>query len=171
MFLFGKKKEPVEERIAKILFDNSLVISTAESCTGGLLSSRLMDVSGSSRYTRLNFVTYSNAAKQALLGVSEYTLEQHGAVSQECATEMATGLSEKTNADVVVCTTGIAGPTGGSPNKPVGLMFVGIKSKYKSVVREFRLNPKLKRKEMKYRFTQCALEMLYDFLVDNVKNA
>jgi len=168
MFLFGKKKDTIEQKIAKILFENSLVISTAESCTGGLLSSRLTDVPGSSRYIKLNFVTYANAVKQSLLGVSEDTLEQFGAVSKECATEMAMGLHEKTNADVVICTTGIAGPTGGSANKPVGLMYVAIKSRYKSVVREFRLNPKLKRTKMKYKFTQCALEMLLDFLSDNV---
>lgn len=164
--IFGKKKEKVEQKIAKILFDNSLIISTAESCTGGLLSSRLTDVPGSSLYTKLNFVTYSNEVKQSLLGVTEDTLEQFGAVSKECAAEMALGLHEKTNADIVVCTTGIAGPTGATPNKPVGLMYVAIKSKYKAVVQEFRLNPKIKRTKMKYKFTQCALEMLLDFLSD-----
>ena len=94
------------------------------------------------------------------------TLEKCGAVSKECAAEMALGLQEKTNADVVICTTGIAGPTGSTPNKPVGLIYVAIKSKYKAIVREFRLNPKLSRAKMKYRFTQVALEMLYDFLTD-----
>ena len=104
--------------------------------------------------------------KQSLLGVSVQTLETFGAVSKECAAEMAVGLHSRTNADVVVCTTGIAGPTGGTPTKPVGLMYVAIKSKYKAVVQEFRLNPKLKRAKMKYQFTQCALEMLRDFLSD-----
>ncbi len=170
MFNIFGNKEKVENKVAKILFDNSLIISTAESCTGGLLSSRLTDISGSSRYIKCNFVTYSNDMKQALLGVSEETLEQFGAVSKECAEEMAIGLHARTNADVVVCTTGIAGPTGGSLNKPVGLMYVSIKSKYKSVVREFRLNPKLKRTKMKYKFTQCALEMLLEFLTDNINN-
>lgn len=164
--LFNKNNDKIENKIAKILFDHSLVISTAESCTGGLLSSRLTDVSGSSRYTKLNFITYSNEVKHSLLGVSLDTLERFGAVSKECATEMANGLHEKTNADVVICTTGIAGPTGGSPNKPVGLIYVAIKSKYKTVVQEFRLNPKIKRAKMKYKFTQVALEMLYDFLTD-----
>ena len=164
--IFGKKKESIEQKIAKILFDNSMVISTAESCTGGLLSSRLTDVSGSSLYTKLNFVTYSNEVKHSLLGVTTETLEKFGAVSKECAAEMAVGLHERTNADVVICTTGIAGPTGGSPNKPVGLVYVAIKSKYKAVVQEFRINPKLNRKKMKYKFTQVALEMLYDFLSD-----
>ena len=166
MFIFGKKKEKVEEKIAKILFDNSMVISTAESCTGGLLSSRLTDVPGSSRYTKCNFVTYSNDMKQGLLGVTSDTLEKFGAVSKECAAEMAVGLHARTNADIVVCTTGIAGPTGGSPNKPIGLIYVAIKSKYKAVVQEFRLNPKLPRTKMKYKFTQVTLEMLLDFLSD-----
>lgn len=168
MFNIFGKKEKIEQKVAKILFDNSLVISTAESCTGGLLSSRLTDIPGSSRYIKCNFVTYSNEMKQALLGVSEDTLEKFGAVSKECAAEMAHGLLERTRASLVVCTTGIAGPTGGSPNKPVGLIYVAIKSQNKSVVQEFRLNPKIKRVAMKQRFTQCALEMLYDFLTENV---
>ena len=163
--LFGKKNK-IEQKLAQILINNGMVISTAESCTGGLLSSRLTDVSGSSAYTKLNFVTYSNDVKQSLLGVSAETLERFGSVSKECAAEMAMGLHEKTNADVVVCTTGIAGPTGGTPMKPVGLMYVAIKSKYKAVVQEFRLNPRMKRTKMKYKFTQCALEMLLDFLSD-----
>lgn len=165
-----KKKKKIEEEIAQILFDNSLVISTAESCTGGLLSSRLTDVDGSSRYTKLNFVTYSNEVKQSLLGVTQQTLDECGAVSRECAAQMALGLHAKTNADVVVCTTGIAGPTGATPDKPVGLMYVAIKSNYKALVQEFRLNPKYKREKMKYLFTQCALEMLKEFLSDLTVN-
>lgn len=159
-----KKKKKIEQEIAQILIDNSLVISTAESCTGGLLSSRLTDISGSSKYTKLNFVTYSDDVKQSLLGVTAQTLQNCGAVSRECAAEMALGLHAKTNADIVMCTTGIAGPTGGTPGKPVGLMYVAIKSNYKAIVQEFRLNPRLKRDKMKHQFTQCALEMLKEFL-------
>lgn len=159
-----RKKLKIEQEIAKILIDNSLVISVAESCTGGLLSSRLTDVSGSSSYTKLNFVTYSNDVKQSLLGVTTQTLENCGAVSRECAAEMALGLHAKTNADVVICTTGIAGPTGGTLNKPVGLMYVAIKSNHKAIIQEFRLDPRMKREKMKYQFTQCALEMLKEFL-------
>lgn len=159
-----RKKLKIEQEIAKILIDNSLVISVAESCTGGLLSSRLTDVSGSSSYTKLNFVTYSNDVKQSLLGVTTQTLENCGAVSRECAAEMALGLHAKTNADIVICTTGIAGPTGGTLNKPVGLMYVAIKSNHKAIIQEFRLDPRMKREKMKYQFTQCALEMLKEFL-------
>jgi len=166
MFDIFKKKNKIEQKIAQILINNKMIISTAESCTGGLLSSRLTDVSGSSQYTKLNFVTYSNDVKQSLLGVRPETLEQYGAVSRECAAEMAMGLHAKTNADIVICTTGIAGPTGSTPTKPVGLMYVAIKSKYKAIVQEFRLNPRIKRIKMKYQFTQYALEMLLDFLSD-----
>lgn len=166
MFDIFKKKNKIEQKIAQILINNKMIISTAESCTGGLLSSRLTDVSGSSQYTKLNFVTYSNDVKQSLLGVRPETLEQYGAVSRECAAEMAMGLHAKTNADIVICTTGIAGPTSSTPTKPVGLMYVAIKSKYKAIVQEFRLNPRIKRIKMKYQFTQYALEMLLDFLSD-----
>ena len=98
------------EKLAKILIEKNLVISTAESCTGGLVSSMLTDISGSSAYTKLNFVTYSNEAKHKILGVSSETLEIFGAVSEECAKEMAEGLMNKTNCDIALCTTGIAGP-------------------------------------------------------------
>jgi len=98
------------ERLGKILIEKSLQISTAESCTGGLLSSRLTDVSGSSAYTKTNFITYSNEAKSTILGVSENIIEKYGAVSEQCAYEMAAGLIKKTKCDIAVCTTGIAGP-------------------------------------------------------------
>ena len=156
------------EEIAKILIEKNLKVATTESCTGGLLSSKFTDISGSSAFVHLNLVTYANSAKHEMLGVRNETLENYGAVSEECAYEMASGLMKLTGADICISTTGIAGPTGGSANKPVGLMYVAIKSRYKSVVREFRLNPKLKRTKMKYKFTQCALEMLLDFLSDNV---
>jgi len=159
-----KDKQKLEKAIAQILIDNKLVISIAESCTGGLLSSRLTDISGSSDYTKANFITYSNEAKMALLGVSENTINTYGAVSEACAREMAEGLYRKTNADIAISTTGIAGPTGGSDLKPVGLMYVGITNKYKSIVQQFKLNPKWNRLKMKHEFTQCALQMILDSL-------
>ena len=110
----------IEEKIAKILIDKNLTIATTESCTGGLLSSKLTDVSGSSAFVHLNFVTYSNEAKHKILGVSDETLEKFGAVSEECSIEMAKGLHNVTHADICVSTTGIAGPTGGTAEKPVG---------------------------------------------------
>ncbi len=159
-----KRNINLEKSIAEILKTHSLVISVAESCTGGLLSSRLTDVSGSSEYIKANFVTYSNDAKMALLDVKEDTLKLYGAVSEQCAREMAEGLYRKTKANIAISTTGIAGPTGGTPNKPVGLMYVGITNRYKSIVQEFKLNPKYNRIRMKQEFAQCALQMLLDSL-------
>ena len=101
----------LEEQLGKYLIDNKLTIATAESCTGGLVSSRLTDVSGSSEYIKLNFVTYANEAKHKILGVSWDILDNFGAVSEECAEAMANGLYQATNCDIALCTTGIAGPT------------------------------------------------------------
>lgn|SRR5574344_980142 len=158
-----KDKQKLEKAIAKILIENKLVISVAESCTGGLLSSRLTDISGSSAYIKANFVTYSNDAKVLLLGVQDSTINTYGAVSEQCAREMSEGLYRKTNADISIATTGVAGPTC-SESKPVGLMYVGITNKYKSIVQEFKLNPKWNRLKVKHEFTQCALQMLLDSL-------
>ena len=141
-----------------------MVISVAESCTGGLLSSRLTDISGSSEYIRVNFVTYSNESKKALLDVKDETLRIYGAVSEQCAREMSEGLYRKTKADIAISTTGLAGPTGATETKPIGLMYVGITNRYKSVVQQFKLNPKFDRIRMKQEFTQCALQMLLDSL-------
>ena len=159
-----KRNINLEKTIAEILKEHSFVISVAESCTGGLLSSRLTDISGSSDYIKANFVTYSNDAKKALLDVKDDTLKIYGAVSEQCAREMSEGLYRKTKADIVIATTGIAGPTGATETKPVGLMYVGITNRYKSVVQEFKLNPKFDRIRMKQEFTQCALQMLLDAL-------
>lgn len=161
--LLKRTKSDKHQKVAKILLRNALKISTAESCTGGLLSSRLTDVSGSSAYTHLNFVTYSNDAKQKILNVSLETLKQFGAVSEQCAYEMAQGLLRVTNSDIAICTTGIAGPTG-DENKPVGLLYAACAYKDKIVVKKFKLNPKLNRKNMKFMFTEKALDMVLDIL-------
>ena len=155
------------EAIAKILTERKLKIATTESCTGGLLSSKFTDVSGSSEYIHLNLVTYSNQAKRKMLGVREETLENFGAVSEECAYEMASGLMKLTGADICISTTGIAGPTGGTDEKPVGLMYSTICTKDKAVTFETRLHPEIPRIEMKELFTQTILEKLYKFLTEN----
>ena len=159
-----KRNLKLEKNLAEILKEHSLVISVAESCTGGLLSSRLTDISGSSEYIRVNFVTYSNESKKALLDVKDETLRIYGAVSEQCAREMSEGLYRKTKADIAISTTGLAGPTGDTETKPIGLMYVGITNRYKSVVQQFKLNPKFDRIRMKQEFTQCALQMLLDSL-------
>lgn len=150
-----------EEKISKYLIENNLTISTAESCTGGLLSSKLTDVSGSSCYTRLNLVTYALAEKKRMLGV---TVNEEEVVSEECAFQMAKGLHKLTNSDICISTTGIAGPTGGSKEKPVGLMYSTIFTSAKSKTYKILLNSKLPRKEMKEKFVQDVLQNLIEFL-------
>jgi len=154
--LFSK----THEKLGAILIKRGLQVCSAESCTGGLLSSRLTDVSGSSAYTRANFVTYSNEAKQQLLGVDEKIIEQYGAVSEECARAMAEGLMAKTDCNLAICTTGIAGPTGGTAEKPVGLIYISVGYKGSITVKKFLLNPRLNRKNMKFMFTEKALELV-----------
>lgn len=149
------------EKISKIMLREALQISSAESCTGGLISSRLTDVSGSSAYIKMNFVTYSNEAKQRILNVSEETLKNYGAVSEQCAREMAQGLIQLTQSDVVICTTGVAGPTG-SEEKPVGLVYVACGFNGKIVVKKFQLNSNYSRKNMKFMFSEEALKLVLE---------
>ena len=154
----------MEKKIGEILIQRGLTISTAESCTGGLLSSKLTDVSGSSSYIRLNVVTYANEAKHKILGVSIETLEKYGAVSEECALEMAQGLYKLTNSNICISTTGIAGPSGGSVAKPVGLMYSAIYTPQKHQIYKILLSPSINRVEMKEKFTQIVLNNIYSFL-------
>lgn len=153
-----------EKEIASILIKNNLKISTAESCTGGLISSRLTDISGSSEYILQNFVTYSNTAKNEILGVNLETLEKYGAVSHETAKEMAQGLINKFNCDISLSITGIAGPSGGTKEKPTGLVYIGISNSKTVKTFEYRANPLLTRRLMKMTFSSKALELLLDFL-------
>jgi nicotinamide-nucleotide amidase len=112
---------------AKVLLDictkKELTLATAESCTGGLVAATLSEISGSSAVLDRGFVTYSNEAKQQMLGVTPATIDVHGAVSRECAEEMAKGALAHASVDLAVSITGIAGPTGAVPGKPIGLVF------------------------------------------------
>ena len=153
------------EKLAKFLIDNNLTISTAESCTGGLLSSMLTDVSGSSAYTKLNFVTYSNEAKHKVLGVKNETLEKFGAVSEQCAQEMAEGLMIKADCDIALCTTGVAGPTGGTKEKPVGLCYVSCQYKEKTYIKKLLLDSNIERKTMKKLFAEKAIDFAYEVIM------
>ena len=117
-----------------------LKIATAESCTGGLLSGTIVDVSGASDCFDEGFVTYSNEAKMRAIGVSLQTLKEFGAVSKECAMEMAKGAAENAKADIAVSTTGIAGPTGGTQDKPVGRVYIGVYSKGQTKAFEYNFS-------------------------------
>ena len=116
----------LNEKLIHLLIDKGLKISTAESCTGGLLSALLTNVSGASEVLEECIVTYSNEVKEKELGVSHETLEKYGAVSSQTAEQMAIGICNHTGADVGIGITGIAGPTGGTDKKPVGTVFIGI---------------------------------------------
>ncbi len=112
--------------LGDILIECGCKLSVAESCTGGLLGSRITDVPGASRYFLGGVVAYSNEAKMSILGVSRETLERYGAVSEQCAREMAVGVAKLFGSEVSISTTGIAGPGGGTDEKPVGLVYIGI---------------------------------------------
>lgn len=149
------------EEIGKILVNKGWTISTTESCTGGLLSSKLTDISGSSAYIKLNLVTYANEAKEKMLGV---ILDEEGAVSEKCAYQMARGLHKLTGSDICVSTTGIAGPTGGSKEKPVGLMYSTIYTKDKHKTYRIQVDSSLKRIEIKEMFVKEVLKNILEFL-------
>lgn len=114
-----------ELELVNKLTKKQYTISTAESCTGGLLSGTIVNVSGASEVFHCSFVTYSNDAKERLVHVCHETLEKFGAVSEETAKEMALGCAKEAQADIGLSTTGIAGPDGGTPDKPVGLVYIG----------------------------------------------
>ena len=119
-----------------------LTLSVAESCTGGLLSSYLTSISGSSKVYKLGLVVYSNKSKNKLLKVSKNNLLKHGAVSEQTCISMVKNLSKLASTDIAVSITGIAGPSGGTSTKPVGLIFIGIKTKKKILCRKFIIRNK-----------------------------
>ena len=120
-------KDRILQEIKDILVKNKLPLLTAESCTGGLISSYLTDISGASEFIFSNFVTYSNDAKMKYLSVQKSTLEKYGAVSEQTAKEMSQGLLKlSNNQGCSIATTGILGPTGGSKEKPVGLVYISL---------------------------------------------
>ena len=118
--------EGMEDVVGELLRQHGRTLAVAESCTGGLIGHRITEVSGSSAYFLLDVVTYSNEAKQQLLGVNQETLTAHGAVSTQTAEEMAAGVRRVSGADIGLATTGIAGPGGGTPEKPVGTVCIGL---------------------------------------------
>jgi len=130
-----------DERILKNVSDqlrkNNLTVATAESCTGGLLAHLLTNISGSSEYFERGVITYSNKSKMELLGIPQETIKEYGAVSKQTAKAMAIEIKEQANVDIGISTTGIAGPTGGTKEKPVGLVYIGIATSKKTEVKRF----------------------------------
>ena len=127
-FIYGKEPEQLESVIVRLLSERKETLALAESCTGGFISNRITNVPGASAVLLAALVTYSNEAKQSFLGVKPETLAQHGAVSEAVAREMAEGARKRTGADHAIAVTGIAGPGGGTPEKPVGTVFIAFAS-------------------------------------------
>ena len=121
-----QQKMTLAEEVVKLLEEDELTVTTAESCTGGLVAARLVDVPGVSEVFKQGFITYSNKAKRKLLNVKKTTLKEVGAVSEKTAREMAKGAILASGADAAIATTGIAGPDGGTEEKPVGLVYIAV---------------------------------------------
>ncbi|WP_031555789.1 CinA family protein [Lachnospira multipara] len=153
-FIDGLDLELVEE-----LKKKKLVLTTAESCTGGLISSVIVNISGASSVFKQGFVTYCDKAKEDLLGVRHETMDKYKAVSSEVASEMATGAKEVSGADVAVSVTGVAGPSM-EDGKPVGLVYIGCAYKDKVEVREFNFDGD--RKTIRFKATKNALQLVLD---------
>ena len=150
--------------IKNILTKNKLTLSSAESCTGGLISSYLTDIAGSSEFIKQNFVTYSNEAKTKFLNVKKETLDKYGAVSEQTAHEMSEGLLKY--ADCSIATTGILGPSGGSKEKPIGLVYISVGYKnnikvIKYISKEAQTNDRYK---IKVDIVQKALKEFLDYI-------
>ena len=138
-FVYGVDVPSIESIVVEKLKERHMTVAFAESCTGGLISKRITDVPGASEVFGFGFCTYANEAKMKILGVKEETLAAHGAVSEETAYEMAQGALNVSGADIAVAVTGIAGPGGGTPEKPVGLVYMGVATKNGVTVKKLLL--------------------------------
>jgi nicotinamide-nucleotide amidase len=156
--IYGRDKDVLEEVIGRLLKERRLTVGVAESCTGGLLAHRLTNVPGSSAYFERGVVVYSNQAKEELLGVPADLITRHGAVSGPVAEAMARGIRRISKTDLGVSITGIAGPDGGTPAKPVGTVFIALASAQGTKAKRFRFRGD--RGAIKWRSTQMAIEML-----------
>ncbi|EIM76878.1 CinA domain-containing protein [Nitratireductor aquibiodomus RA22] len=145
---------------------SGIMLATAESCTGGMIAAALTDIAGSSSVVDRGFVTYSNEAKMEMLGVSSETLAAHGAVSQETALEMASGALARSRAGVAVAVTGIAGPDGGSAEKPVGLVWFGLVLKGRAPLAQSHVFAGRDRAGVRAATVEAALDMVLSALKD-----
>jgi nicotinamide-nucleotide amidase len=161
--VFSTDGHPLEQVVGDLLVERGLTIAVAESCTGGLITSRLTDIAGSSRYVQQAVVTYSNEAKTALLGVPAEMIAEHGAVSENVALAMADGIRSRAAVAVGLAVTGIAGPSGGTPQKPVGTVAVAAVTARATRSRVFRFSGE--REQVKFQASQAALDMVRRMLI------
>ncbi len=154
----------MEERLVSYLREKKMTITTVESCTGGMVASKIVNVSGASYVFHEGFITYANSAKEKYAGVLKNTLEKYGAVSSYVAMEMAEGAAKKTGADVAISVTGIAGPDGGTKEKPVGLVYIGCFFKGKVFYKECHFGGS--RLEIREQSAKEAIRFAYECLND-----
>jgi nicotinamide-nucleotide amidase len=155
--------EEILKKVTNYFLDKKLKIATAESCTGGLIAHSLTNISGSSNYFDRGVVSYSNNAKSEILNVPKKLLEEYGAVSEPIAKKMAENIRKLSKVDIGISTTGIAGPTGGTKEKPIGLVYIALSTKKDIIVKKFlfrgnRINNKIST-------CNAALSMLYEYLI------
>jgi len=164
-YIYGVDEDTLEGKVASLLKGKNLTISVAESCSGGLLSHRLTNIPGSSNYYQAGIISYSNEAKSHFLDVSPQLIQEKGAVSPEVAKEMARGARESANTDLGVGITGIAGPTGGTLKKPVGLVYIALSTQAGEICEKFIFPGD--REEVKWRTSQATLNLLRQYLLRN----
>lgn len=152
----------LEHQLGELLKMHKLTLATAESCTGGLIVNRITNVPGSSEYFERGIITYSNESKIELLKVSRETIEQHGAVSSKTAEAMAKGIKNLAHTDLGLGVTGIAGPSGGTPEKPVGLVHIALASNRGVIHKKFNFTGT--RLEIKQQTAEAGLKIIIDYL-------
>jgi nicotinamide-nucleotide amidase len=157
-YIYGFDSDLMEQIVGNMLIEKGLCLSVAESCTGGLISTRLTDISGSSKYFFGGVCTYSNESKIKILGIDKSILEKYGAVSEEIAKEMADKVKKKFNADIGISTTGIAGPTGGTFEKSVGLVYIGYSDNNETYAVKYYFGDN--RNVIRIRASQAALDLI-----------
>ena len=162
-YIYGEDDDNIQGVVGKILCENKLTISTAESCTGGMVAETLISFAGISEVFKEGVITYSNEAKIKRIGVKEETLKEYGAVSEETAKEMAEGVAKLANTNIAISTTGIAGPGGGTVDKPVGLVYIGVYIDGETMVQKFNLNGN--REAVRRKATMNALNILRKELI------
>jgi nicotinamide-nucleotide amidase len=166
-YVFSTEDERLEEVLGKLLSQKNITLAIAESCTGGLVAHRITNISGSSNFFERGIVSYSNKSKVELLGVPSELIESFGAVSKEVVEAMAQGVRKLTNADIGVSISGIAGPTGGTPTKPVGTVFIAIFHEKKEASSK-RFQFKGTREEIKLIASEAALDWIRKFVLNYV---
>ncbi len=161
-----EKLEGIEKKLVELLKEKKMKVSSAESLTGGLVSKLITDVSGASAVFECGVCSYSNRIKNEVLGVNSRILEEFTEYSEECAAGMADGIRRLSGADIGISTTGIAGPSGGSKEKPVGTVYVGISTKNDTKAYEFRLGEYGSREKIRNIAAACALFLGYEALLE-----